>query len=118
MNLTKNFSKRECACKCCGECHMDSTFMEVLQDLRDTVGFPLIITSGYRCDVHNRAVKGANSSQHIRGKAVDIDTSSLTADQKQRLMAAIQKDKRIKGVGVATSFIHIDSRETPAHWVY
>jgi uncharacterized protein YcbK (DUF882 family) len=117
--LTKSFKRSELTCKCgCGTCDIDQEFMGILQDLRDKVQFPLIITSGFRCDRWNRAVKGANSSQHVKGKAADLDTSCLTADQRAELLKAIQRDERIKGVGIATTFIHIDTRESKARWVY
>lgn len=35
-------------------------------------GSPLIISSGYRCPMLNRAVGGSTSSQHMTGEAVDI----------------------------------------------
>jgi uncharacterized protein YcbK (DUF882 family) len=117
--LTKNFSVAETACKCgCNKCDMKPEFMAVLQHLRDIVGFPLHITSGYRCDKHNRAIGGASSSKHKEGIAVDIDTTSLTKDQRKTLIEAIKLIPAIKGVGIATSFIHIDTREFEAEWKY
>lgn len=44
----------------------------VLQPLRDTVGHPLRISSGYRCPELNREVNGVPNSQHIKGEAADI----------------------------------------------
>lgn len=44
----------------------------VLQPLRDKVGHPLHINSGYRCPELNRAVGGAETSQHVKGEAADI----------------------------------------------
>lgn len=45
---------------------------KVLQPLRDRVGHPLRINSGYRCPELNRAVGGVATSQHVKGEAVDI----------------------------------------------
>jgi uncharacterized protein YcbK (DUF882 family) len=45
---------------------------KVLQPLRDYMGEPIIINSGYRSPALNRAVGGANGSQHVKGEAADI----------------------------------------------
>ena len=46
--------------------------MEVLQPLRDFLGKPVVISSGYRSEEVNRAVGGVKGSQHLKGEAVDI----------------------------------------------
>ena len=45
---------------------------EMLQRIRDTLGHPVIVTSGYRGPVLNRAVGGVTSSDHMSGQAADI----------------------------------------------
>ena len=45
----------------------------VLDPLRQAMGFPVIISSGYRCPELNAAVGGVPNSRHLQGKAVDID---------------------------------------------
>ena len=45
---------------------------EMLQRIRDTLGKPVIVTSGYRGPVLNRAVGGVTSSDHMSGQAADI----------------------------------------------
>lgn len=49
---------------------------EVLQPLRDYLGSPVIINSGYRCKALNEAVGCVKNSQHCRGEACDIRISS------------------------------------------
>ncbi|MCI6828826.1 MAG: D-Ala-D-Ala carboxypeptidase family metallohydrolase [Prevotella sp.] len=46
--------------------------MEVLQPLRDFLGKPVVISSGYRCAELNKAVGGVRNSQHMKGEAADI----------------------------------------------
>ena len=46
--------------------------MEVLQPLRDFLGKPVVISSGYRCPELNKAVGGVKNSQHMKGEAADI----------------------------------------------
>lgn len=44
----------------------------ILQPLRDSVGGPIKISSGYRTPRLNRAIGGARNSQHMVGEAADI----------------------------------------------
>tara|TARA_R100000900_G_scaffold52008_1_gene41571 strand:+ start:1227 stop:1694 length:468 start_codon:yes stop_codon:yes gene_type:complete len=44
----------------------------VLQPLRDGLKKPIRITSGYRSEVLNKAIKGSKKSQHCKGQAADI----------------------------------------------
>ena len=52
--------------------NMQALCEKVLQPVRDHFGVPIIITSGYRCPDLNDAVKGATSSQHMKGEAADF----------------------------------------------
>ena len=44
----------------------------VLQPLRDEMGLPIRVTSGYRCPRTNKAIGGSRTSEHMVGKAADI----------------------------------------------
>ena len=46
--------------------------VHVLQPLRDHLGYPLKVNSGYRCRNVNTHIGGARNSQHISGQAADI----------------------------------------------
>ena len=50
-----------------------------LQPLRDKLGKPIQITSGYRCPELNAAIGGSRTSQHMRGEAADIVVSGMTS---------------------------------------
>ena len=50
--------------------------LEILQPLRDYVGAPVHINSGYRCKALNEAVGGVKNSQHCLGEACDIRLAS------------------------------------------
>ena len=43
----------------------------LLQPLRDMLGKPIHVTSGYRCKELNRLVDGVPTSQHVKGEAAD-----------------------------------------------
>jgi len=46
--------------------------VNILQPLRDLLGTPVNINSGYRCPSLNKSIKGAKNSQHMTGQAADI----------------------------------------------
>ncbi len=50
---------------------------EPLEPLRQWYGKPIVISSGYRCPALNRAVGGANTSQHMKGEAADLHLPSI-----------------------------------------
>ncbi len=49
----------------------------VLQPLRDTIGSPVYINSGYRSKRLNARVGGVPNSRHLQGKAADIHCDNL-----------------------------------------
>ena len=51
--------------------------VHVLQPLRDTVGAPVYINSGYRSKRLNARVGGVPNSYHLLGKAADIHCDNL-----------------------------------------
>ncbi len=88
MKLTKNFSKSEFDCSC--GCDMPLKVLHnvqklayQLQLLRNIVGTPIKINSGYRCpDYNDNVVKGASkNSQHKLGKAADIVINEMTPQE-------------------------------------
>ena len=46
---------------------------KIFEPIRNHFGKPIHISSGYRSDALNKAVKGSKSSQHCKGEAIDID---------------------------------------------
>lgn len=44
----------------------------VLDPLRELLGYPMRVTSGFRCKKLNKAIGSHNKSQHIKGQAVDF----------------------------------------------
>lgn len=56
---------------------------ECLQPIRNYIGKPIRITSGYRCKPLNElpTVGGAKNSQHLTGQAADIVIAGMTPKQ-------------------------------------
>lgn len=46
---------------------------DVFQPLRDGLGVPIYVSSGYRSPDLNVAIGGAKRSQHMEGRALDLD---------------------------------------------
>lgn len=51
----------------------------ILQPLRDHLGRPVVVSSGYRSPALNRAVGGAQNSDHMYGRAADIVVPGMKA---------------------------------------
>lgn len=56
--------------------------LNVLEPLRELCGHPIKVTSGFRCEALNKAVKGVKASQHIKGEAADITAGSIEANKR------------------------------------
>lgn len=52
-----------------------------LDKVRELLGCPVIINSGYRTLAVNRAIGSSDNSQHVRGEAVDFRTHQYTPRQ-------------------------------------
>ncbi|MBW1991811.1 MAG: DUF882 domain-containing protein [Deltaproteobacteria bacterium] len=124
-DLTKNFSRREFACKCgCGWDDIDLRLVEALQRLRDLLGRPVYVLSGCRCPKHNREVGGARFSYHmpVEGR----NTQGMAADVYVRgmpvyvLAAQAQQIQEFRDGGIGryedSGFVHLDIRGYPARW--
>lgn len=51
---------------------LEALVTNVLEPARERLGKPIVVNSGYRCQVHNKTVGGVANSQHMRGEAADI----------------------------------------------
>lgn len=75
---TRNFSKAEFACPCCGKLIEADRLAETLQVIRDAVKKPVHVTSGTRCPKHNAEVGGVADSAHLTGEAADIYADGMS----------------------------------------
>jgi uncharacterized protein YcbK (DUF882 family) len=116
-DLSKNFSRHEFACRCCGRAEINQRLVDALQELRDLAGLPVRVTSGYRCPEHNQAIGGATRSQHLLGTAADIVVRGMTPAEMYRLAEDIEVFRN-GGIGVYPDkgFIHVDVRDGRARW--
>jgi zinc D-Ala-D-Ala carboxypeptidase len=59
---------------------------EVLEPIREAVGVPLVITSGYRPPALNALVGGAPASDHMSGRAADFHAIGMSLEQLGRIV--------------------------------
>ncbi len=62
------------------DCMLDLIY-NVLQPLREKLGCPIIVTSGYRNAQVNKLVGGVVNSQHTKGQAADIIVNGMGVAQ-------------------------------------
>jgi hypothetical protein len=110
-----NFQPSEIACRGTGQLLVDHRAMSMLQDLRNRLGKPIHVNSGYRSPEHNRAVKGARNSKHMEGIAFDC----RMAGHDPQVFMATARAVGFNGIGEypVLGFCHIDARAEPAHWL-
>lgn len=79
-------------------------------------GKPMTVLSAYRTRAHNRRIKGADNSQHLHGRALDLlPPAGMTVDEcYERIAALASVDARIGGLGRYKTFVHVDIRPRTA----
>ena len=119
--LSKNFTRDEFECQC-GKCTaqmIDTELVDKLQRIRDVLGVPLKITSGYRCIPHNAAVKGSSGSKHRYGMAADWRTANRSINPVA--LGILAQSVGFGGVGIywhsQGAFVHTDTRGGKSTWL-
>ncbi len=130
-NVTRNFSRAEFACQCgCSLADPHPLLVTGLQEVRDIIGQPIIITSGCRCAEHNAAVGGVPDSQHLphlSGYCMAADIICPGATLAALLdVASLVPQFHNGGIGAyfqtanlrqPESWLHLDvRRDGPARW--
>lgn len=115
MRLTKNFYLSEF------DCHDGTPVPESyvgnvvelaknLQVIRNEIGVPIEIISGYRTNTWNKKVGGAPKSKHKTAEAGDLSQRKYTPKQLHTIILSLIKQGRIHdgGLGLYKSFVHYD----------
>jgi uncharacterized protein YcbK (DUF882 family) len=101
--------------------------LRIVDDLRTHFGKPITITSSYRSPAYNRAVGSSNpadptalagsGSQHPRFAALDIQVSRTSPRAVyNKLLAWRRAGKFVGGLGLYSTFVHVDTRPYNATW--
>lgn len=103
------FNEKEFVCRCCGELppvareNIEALVHEVLDPVREKLGKPIVVNSGYRCQRHNKEVGGATSSQHMRGEASDLRING----NPKILAKAIIENGKFDQLILYPTFVHV-----------
>jgi len=120
MSKFKYFKLEDFNCQETGDNEMDVEFIHKLDQLREACGFPFIITSGFRSKDHSIEKKKEKAGTHAQGIAADI--RARNGNERYKIVQEAIK-LGFTGVGIARTFIHVDSRivgadKAPVMWCY
>ncbi len=114
-NITRNFKIKEFKCNDGSDIvKIDLKLAALLQDIRDYFNKPVTISSAYRTSSYNKKVGGSSQSLHLYGQAADISISGVSP----REIARYAESLGVKGIGLYSSFVHVDTRTTKYYWAY
>ena len=123
MRLTPNFTLSEFASRCgrptpASVIPRIKELAENLQVLRNELGRPIRINSGYRSPEHNAAVNGAPASRHVVGDGADIVVTGMTPAQVAMTIERLINEGRMRqgGLKAYATFTHYDCRGVRARW--
>ena len=100
---------------------IDQTLVELLQAIPSHCGKAVSLTSGYRTGTHNTAVGGSKSSQHLLGKAADIQVADTTVEAVAAYAESLMPDWGGVGrypvkAGRAKGWVHVGTRAKKSRW--
>jgi len=86
---------------------------QVLEPLREGLGMPIRITSGYRSIALNKYIGGSKTSQHNTGEAVDFDLNENNAKAFEYIANNLEFDQMIWEFGTDENpdWVHVSFRE-------
>lgn len=87
---------------------VDAAVLDRWEKVQGQFGKQLVLISGYRDPAHNEAVGGANRSQHMEHRAIDIDVSSMSKEDRIRLIETASA-AGFTGIGVYANSLHLDT---------
>ena len=121
-SLSPAFKVREFRCRDGSDAIMiDQTLVVLLQAIREHFGKAVTITSGYRTAAHNKSVGGAKSSQHLLGRAADIQVADTTVEAVAAYAESLMPDWGGVGrypvkAGRTKGWVHVDTRPNKSRW--
>lgn len=114
FRVSKDFSLYEFESPDTREVRLSQELVARLQRLRDLVGKPVQVLSGYRTPEHNATVRGVAASFHVQGLAADVTWEGFEIEAAVKLAEQAGFD----GIGryAKKGFVHVDVRGYLARW--
>lgn len=117
FKLDKYFNTEEFQCQCthesCVEQRISAELVDKLYAIREELGRPLKVTSGFRCEKHQADLRKAavntvvaKKSTHELGDAADIRPADRNMEGFEELC-----DPWFFSIGIAKTFLHVDLRD-------
>lgn len=94
-------------------CNMKILAINIFQPIREHFNTPIYISSGYRIQALNTALKGAKGSHHIIGQAIDIDQDGHASNVSNKDVFEYIKDNL-----QFTQLIYEYSKNNNPSWVH
>lgn len=122
MNLTEHFTLEELDNP---PAHLQDNAYKVahvLEVIRLAANSPIIVTSGYRSEAHNRAIGGKPNSLHLLALAADFRALTGPYSEVQRLADLVESLIRVEAIpdgGLGRSYpkhIHYDLGRGGRRW--
>lgn len=123
MKLSEHFKVREFHCRDGSDpIFVDTELVEILEKIRTHFNKPVTITSAFRTAAHNATVaKAAKYSQHLYGKAADIQVQGISVEQVYAYADKLLAGRGGVGIyppglGRANGWVHVDVRKEKSRW--
>lgn len=91
-----------------------------LQKVRDILGYPIIVTSGFRTEEYNKKVGGVHTSWHTHGWAADIACANATPETIAEVILELKRMHEVAvgelGIYVKKGFVHWSLRGRGNIW--
>jgi hypothetical protein len=118
--ISNHFHSTEFRCKCgCGVIKIDENLVNKMEDVFTKLNASkCIISSGYRCSKHDKAVGGSGYGQHTKGLAADCiyyDKEGKIIPSKYVICAAYDLGQ-LKGIAkINNNYSHLDNRSSGSY---
>lgn len=122
--ISDHFSTKEMTCRCsfpdCVDQRISKDLIEKLEKVRVELDQPMIVTSAYRCSEYQAYLRSsgtntvvAKKSTHETGDAVDVVPKDKKMEGFEDICA-----KHFDSIGLASNFLHLDTRKGKRRWNY
>lgn len=118
--MAKYFSAKEFK-NCTPSCSIDDmapAFLDLLDEVREKAGIPLVLNSAYRSPDYEKAHGRKGTSAHMLGQAVDIRCNT-SRNRFKIVKAALACG--IPRIGIGKTYVHLDTSQIHAQdviWDY
>lgn len=109
VQLSKNFKVGEFHSRNNNTIFIEQEIIETLQKIRNEIGQPIDINSGFRSQAHNTAVGGSYNSAHLWGCAADFHARNMSAPELAKIVSKMFGRNIAIGLHTPENYIHIDT---------